>query len=213
MPSPSEEEALAQQGGWGSSAIKFMGAGRLATAIGGRWWLCTLRQYQGLRLGAVQSPHGPYRRYIGYGRSTVINSNSPHRREALKFLLYMSGPEYNRLINQQADALGPSKRYCTDENLFNPAFPEEDFHRACRDVMEFGVPEESSPFVNAAVVDRIMTKQMDLIKRDAKSPAEGMTTAAKQINEQIEKTLARAPALRQRYEELTRSKAAEGGRP
>ena len=208
MPSTSEEEAMAQQGGWGSSTIKFMGAGRLATAIGGRWWLCTLRAYEGLRLGAVESPHGPRRKYWSYARSTLVNRNSPHRAEAAAFIRYLSGPAYDRLINQQADGLGPTKRYATDENLYNPAFPGEDFHAVFRDVMAYGEPERISPFVNAAVVDRILTKQLDLVRRDAKAPGEAMRTAAKEIEREMGKALARDPSLRERYEALTK-----GGRP
>jgi len=203
MPSPSEEEALAQQGGWGSSTIKFLGAGRLATAIGGRWWLCTLRNYEGLRLGAVESPHGPLRRYWSYARATLVNQSSPHRAEAVEFIRYLSGPEYNRLINQQADGLGPTARYATGENLVNPRFPDEDFHAVFRDVMAYGVPDETSPFVNAAVVDLILTKQLDLVRRDAKPPADAMRTAAQEIRREMAKTLQRDPALCVRYEALT----------
>src|SRR5436190_23223049 len=84
MPSPADEEAMAQQGGWGSTTMKLIGSGRLAMAVGGRWWLCTLRRYDKLRLGAVEAPHGPLRRFWRYGKSTMINKNSPHRDEALQ---------------------------------------------------------------------------------------------------------------------------------
>lgn len=202
MPSPADEEAMAQEGGWGSTSIKFLGAGRIATAIGGRWWLCTLRDYKGLRLGAVESPHGPRRVFWGYGKSTLINANSPRRREALEFLRYMTGLPYNRLVNQQADGLAPMVRYCTDDTLANPDFPGEDFHHVFRDVMPLGQPEQISPFVNAAAAERIISIQLDLVRHNAKSPADAMRAATEEVNEEIAKTLRRSPTLKLQYQRL-----------
>ena len=202
-PSPVEEAAMATQGGWGSGTITFFGAGKAAMALGGRWWLCTLRNYEGLRLGAVECPHGPYRRFRGYGRSTLVNRNSPKRRYALEFLKYMAARHYNELVNHQADALAPVKRYCYSEKyLHDPDYPNEDFNAVWRDVMEFGLPDEISPFVNGAVAGRIINKQLDLVKNGQKSGAEAMKTAASEINEEIQKTLELDPTLRERYERL-----------
>jgi multiple sugar transport system substrate-binding protein len=89
-PSPVEEAAMATQGGWGSGTITQFGAGKAAMALGGRWWLCTLRDYAGLLLSAVESPHARYRIFRGYARATLINRNSPRRRDALHWMLYQS---------------------------------------------------------------------------------------------------------------------------
>ena len=203
-PSPVEEAAIATQGGWGSGTITFFGGGKAAMALGGRWWLCTLRNYKHLRLGAVECPHGPKRLFRGYGRASLINKNGPHRREALEFLKYMAGKDYNELINHQADALAPVIKYCyTDRYMHDPAFPNEDFNDVWRDVMRYGIPDEVSPFVNGNVAGRIINKQLDLVKNGQKSAADAMKTAARQINEEIQKTLERDPALRERYNSLT----------
>ena len=202
-PSPVEEAAMATTGGWGSGTISFFGAKKAAMALGGRWWLCTLRKYEDLRLGAFECPHGPRRLFRGYGRSSLINKNSPHREAALEFLKYMAGKPYNDLVNHQADALAPVRRYChTLEFLHDAEFPHEDFNAVWRDVMAFGVPDEVSPFVNGNVVGRIINKQLDLVKNDQKPAADAMRTAARQINEEIAKTLERDPTLRKRYAEL-----------
>jgi len=206
-PSPVEEAAMATQGGWGSGTITLFGAKKAAMALGGRWWLCTLRRYDGLRLGAVEAPHGPRRVFRGYGRASLINRNSPRRREALAFLKYMAGREYNELINHQADALSPVIRYShTEEYLHDPEYPDEDFNDVWRDVMALGVPDEVSPFVNGNVAGRIMNKQLDLVKNDQKSAADAMKTAARKINEEIQKTLERDPSLRERYEKAARGR-------
>jgi len=203
MPSPVEEAAMASAGGWGTGTITFFGAGKGAMALGGRWWLCLLRDYKGLRLGAVECPHGPIRVFRGYGRATLINAHSPRRRQAFDFLLYEAGKPYNDLINHQADALAPVKRFCyTPEYLHDPEFPHEDFNAVWRDVMPYGEPEEVSPFVNGQRVERILNKQMDLVKSNHKSPAAALQTAAREINEEIQKTLEQDPTLRMKYDRL-----------
>jgi multiple sugar transport system substrate-binding protein len=203
-PSPVEEAAIATQGGWGSGTITFFGGGKAAMALGGRWWLCTLRDYKGIRLGAIECPHGPLRVFRGYGRATLINKASPRRQEALEFLKYLAARPYNDLINHQADALAPVKRYCyTPEYLHDPDFPNEDFNAAWRDVMEYGIPDEVSPFVNGNVAGRLFGKQLDLVKNGQKTAAEAMKAAAREINKEILKSLERDPSLRERYRRLT----------
>src|SRR5262249_55920560 len=86
MPSPVEEAAMATQGGWGSGTISFFGGGKGAMALGGRWWLNSLRSYANLRLRAAEGPHGPLRIFRGYGRATLVNRQSPRRQQALDFL-------------------------------------------------------------------------------------------------------------------------------
>jgi len=204
-PSPVEEAAMATQGGWGSGTISLFGAKKAAMALGGRWWLCTLRKYEGLQLGAVECPHARYRLFRGYGRASLINRNSPRRDHALAFLKYMAGPGYNELINHQADALAPVIRYShTDKYLHDPEYPEEDYNDVWRDVMKYGVPDEVTRFANGNVVGRIMNKQLDLVKNGQKSAQAAMKTAAREINEEIAKTIERDPSLRERYAKLTR---------
>lgn len=204
MPSPVEEAAMATTGGWGSGSIHFFGGGKGAMALGGRWWLCTLRTFKGLRLGAFPCPFGPRKVYRGYGRATLINAKSPHREQALKFLLYEASKPYNDIVNHEADALAPVKKYCyTPEYLHDPEFPAEDFNAVWRDVMKYGLPDEVSPFVNGNRATRILDKQLDLVKSDQKSASAALHTAAEQINEAIQEMLKQDPSLRMRYAKLT----------
>ncbi len=200
MPTPTEEAALASEGGWGTSNMRWLGDGRLAMAQVGRWWLCTLRNTEKLRLGAIPIPLGPSGKYWGYGRATLVNRNSPRRDAALQFLLYEDGKDYNNLVNQQADGLAPVEKYCTPEVMTNPKFPWEDYHEVFRQVMPLGESEKTSPFVNDAAVNRILDIQLDLVRRDVKTPEAAMNEAAKQIDALIQQTVADDPKLRARYE-------------
>ena len=225
-PSPAEE-AMASKGGWGAGTIQWFAGEKAAMALGGRWWLCTLRKQthpgvpagateaqkqeierHRLKLTAVLSPRQTYQRYSGYGRATLINSESPRRREALEFLKYLAGREFSELINRQADALAPVKKFCyTEKYLHNPEFPEEDYNAVWREAMDYGVPNEVSPFVNGNAAMRILNRQLDLVKNNSKSAADAMKTAARQVNEEIQKTLQRDPSLRKQYEEVMRKGA------
>lgn len=205
MPSPVEEAAMATSGGWGSGTITLFRESRAAMALGGRWWLCTLRDAEKkLRLGAVECPHGPLRVFRGYGRATLVNAKSPRLEHAIRFLLYEAGKTYNDLINAQADALAPVIRFAyTPEYLHNPEYPEEDFNVVWREAQRLSVPDQVSPFVNGQRAERILGKQMDLVKNDSKPVADALKTAAREINEEIQRTLKRDPELRARYQKLT----------
>ena len=205
--SPAEQSAAAQAGGWGSYGMKAMMSGHAAMAMGGRWWLLTLRQDPDLKLGACVLPIVPGGEIMGGGKSTIINRNSPHRREALQVLKFMAEADYNQIINREADAIGGFTKFAGDDALRNPKFPGEDFNPVFRSVLVEAHPAESSPFVDASSVDHIINTQLDLIRRDAKTPADGMRTATRQIDEQIQIVLRRDPVLKQQYDQLMTGKA------
>ena len=208
MPTPAEQKTMATQGGWGTGNITLFGGGKGAMAMGGRWWLCLLRQYEHLRMGAVESPYDHYRVNVGGSRCSFINKNSPHRQGALEFIKFLDSEQYNELINHQADAVAPVPRYCyTKEYLHDPAYPNEDSNAVWRDTMTYSRIDEISPFVSPLVVLRILTKQTDLVLNNQKSPAEALKTGALQVNAEIRNSIQRDPSLRREYERLTREKA------
>ncbi|MCE5198891.1 MAG: extracellular solute-binding protein [Armatimonadota bacterium] len=202
-PTPVDENAMATQGGWGSGTISLFGGGKAAMGMGGRWWLCTLRNYKGLRLGAVECPYGPLHIFWGYGKATLLNKTSPRRYEALQFIKYVTSKDYNELNNHQADALAPMIRYSyTDKYLHDPAYPKEDFNAVWRDAMKFAVAMPSSPFIEGGVEERIFYKQLDLVKTNQKSAAKAMQTAARLINAEIRNNVSKDPVLGARYTAL-----------
>ena len=206
-PTPDQETGMATSGGWGSGMITWLGGGRAAMACGGRWWLCLLRSkkdYPDLRLGVVEVQFGPARKYLGGGGAVMINKHSPRREQAFEFIRFLAGREYNELVNHQADGISAMKRFSyTGQFVRDPEFPEEDDNNVWREVMEHGGPVETCEFVNSATVNRIVGTQLDLVRSNRKSAEEAMRTAARQVNEEIEKTLKSSPALRTRYEKLT----------
>ncbi|MGI8905966.1 MAG: extracellular solute-binding protein [Candidatus Sumerlaeaceae bacterium] len=200
-PNPNEELAIATQGGWGAGIMTLFGESKSAMAVGGRWWLVRLREIKGLRLGAVECPHAKRRVFYGYGKSIIINKSSPRREQALRFMQYMASKEYNQLINHQADAVGPVKKYSyTDDFLHDPDYPDEDFNTVWREVMNHTEQEAVSPFIDAVQAYGWLNKQIDLVKINQKSAADAMRQLAAQINAQIQENIANNPDLKREYD-------------
>ena len=204
MPNPAEQKTMATQGGWGSGTITLFGAGKGAMAMGGRWWLCLLRDYKDLRMGAVESPYKYYRANFGLSRVSLINKNSPRKKAAMEFIKFLDSKEYNELINHQADAVAPVQRYCrTKKFLHDPAYPKEDFNAVWADTMNTAKLFEITPFVSDETTYRTMMKQIDLVVSDQKSPTDALKTAARELNAEIQKTIRRDPSLHKEYERVT----------
>lgn len=203
-PSPQEQSSLATLGGWGSGSITLFGQKRIAMIIGGRWNLCLLRNFKDLKIGAVECPVADHRVFLGVARATVINKDSPRRQQALDFLRYMAGREYNELVNDQADAIAAVKKYSyTQKYMHNPKYPLEDYNEVWRDPMRDTRTEEISPFIKPEVASRLFNKQIDLMMNGQKTAQEAMTRAAKDIDKEIQRTLEIEPDLKAQYLRLT----------
>lgn len=199
-PTPAETAGMAGAGGFGSDDSSLFANKRVAMAIGGRWWLSTLRQSPGLHLGVFESPYGTVREFRAYGRFVLVNRESHHIPQALSFLAYLAGPEYNRLIAAQADGIPAFKKYAYGPQfLYNPSHPEEDYNAVWREIASRAIGDESSPFVDGNLAAQLFQKQLDLVQSDAKSPQQAMSDAARDINAAMQKNLQDDPALAARY--------------
>lgn len=211
-PTPEQESGMTTSGGWGSGTVTWFGASRAAMAVGGRYWLVAFRQkdqYPNLRLGVLEYQFGPHRAYQGYAGCVMINSRSPRRKEALRYLTFMAGPEYNALVNSQADGLGPMRAAAeTEDFLHNPEHPEEDQNEVWQRVLATSFPYEYSPFVDGSVESRIIDCQLDLVRNNSKSVSAALDTIAAEINEAIDKAIARDKRLARLYAQLTRNEVA-----
>ncbi|MFN3730121.1 MAG: ABC transporter substrate-binding protein [Fimbriimonadaceae bacterium] len=204
VPSPQEEATLSTQGGWGSGGITFLMGGRVAMAFGGRWWLNLIRkEAPNLRLGVVELPFTKRNSVVGGARCVLVNSKSPKRDYALRFIKFLSGPEYNQLLNDQADALAPVKSYSfTERFLHNPEWPDEDYNAVWREVVSKSTPEEVNPFVKGAELGPL-NQQLDLIKANLKPAPAAARDAAKNMDDRIRRQARMRPELAELYQQLT----------
>jgi multiple sugar transport system substrate-binding protein len=208
-PSASEQETMATAGGWGSGTISLFEGGHFATAIGGRWWLCTMRTEPSLHLAACECPYQDVQVYMGGAKGTLINKNSPYREQALDFSLYELSKPYNDLINHQADAMGPVIKYCySPEFMHDPSYPDEIYNDVWRDALKYSVQGQISPYMNPVEQNLITTAEIQLVESGDKTAAEAMHDAAAKINAEIQQNISRDPALKARYD-----REIEQGRP
>ena len=96
--------------------------------------------------------------------------------------------------------LAPVIRFAyTPGYLRDPDYPNEDFNAVWRDVMRYALADQTSPFINGQRATRILDKQLDLVKNGQKTAAAALTSAARQINDEIRQAVEADPSLRQRY--------------
>lgn len=195
-PDPIEEAGLAGKGGWGSGTMNLFGAKRAAMGLGGRWWYVNLREFKNLELGVLESPYQNRRAFLAIARASCINRRSPRRNEALKFLVYLASPEYARLIDRQADGSPAFRRYAIHRNPADASDPDS---HVWLDVARFAHAETASPYVDGAVVSRLINVQLDLVRIDAKTPERAMRDAAKAVNDAIHENLKNDPKLMARW--------------
>ncbi len=86
--------------------------------------------------------------------------------------------------------------------LHDPAYPEEDYNAVWRDTMKYAYPPDDSPFIGGDIVNRIVDKQIDLVRNRQKSAAEAMRTATRMVDREMQKNIERDPSLRARYDDL-----------
>ena len=233
-PSPNQKVGVSSQGGWGSGYITWFGEGKVAMFWGSRWILVQLRRSiiqqqkirdqwlkdnpnanpadapEVLRIGCVQIPRfADCSRVVpSYAKCTGINANSPKREKALKLLAYLAGEKYSMIINQGGDGLPGNQKYNRDiKLLLNPEYPgEEEVHRAELDAIPYGKTLRSSPFINNAVVNRIMKKVSDkLVASPGMSKEEiaiELRSANREINTIIARNIVREPKLFKLYRKL-----------
>jgi len=204
-PSPAQTAALPSSGGYGSGKINIFGSGQAAMALAGRWWMPVLRaNFPELKFGVSECVFGPLRRHRGYTAVTAINRLGRHPEMALEILLMMATAEYNQLINRQADGVGPMKKHSQSETFLSAAdYADEAYNPVWAGVMRRSVPDEVSPFVSGAAANRIVTRQLDLVANNLKTPGEALRDAARQINREIAVTVERDPVLKEMYMERT----------
>lgn len=171
-PSPAEEASMTTQGGWGAGAITYFGAKRGAMAIGGRWWLANLDKFPGLDLDVLISPTENGGAPRAYGRATLINKDSPNREKAIEFLEYLASERYNGIVDRDADATPAFRRFANRDGM-NAKWTQ---------MADVALADRSSPYIPGNVVDRIINKQIDLVKANVKSPEAALKSAAAEIN-------------------------------
>lgn len=205
-PTMVEAKQMSGQGGWGSGNLNQFASGRYAMLIGGHWSLIVFgRAYdqqtaalnkQGikienienplkrpLRIGATLFPYfaGSEPHYRVGSRVAGINSRSPNREEALKFLQYLSGPAYSKLLNEGTDFLPGNPKYADLGVEPGPAaLSRPELQAATVKAMSYGYVPRYSPFLFMGDVLRVIKAQISRLESNSDVTTDDMLESANQ---------------------------------
>lgn len=225
-PTLIEAKQMSGQGGWGSGSLNQFANGRYAMIVTGHWALIAFERAHDqqarrfgkgsdgfknlpdpldhpLRLGATLIPHfaGKNPRYRISSRIAGINSRSPHREEALKFLQYLAGPTYSRMLNEEADFLPGNPRFA---NLgVNPGPPDlarQELQDITVQAMAFGHVFLQSPFLFLSDVNQALMNQIARMESNPDLDIDELLRAAhKELTALMRRHLNQNPALRDEF--------------
>jgi multiple sugar transport system substrate-binding protein len=128
----------------------------------------------------------------------------------LLFLQYLASEEYSECIVNDGDSLPPNPKLASDgEALVNQTIPDPAFHQPFVDAIRDAKPIDTSPFIDALVVQRWLTEAVDGVENQVKrdgvevGPEQTMRNLAHEIRQTIRRNLERRPDLQRKYEEVT----------
>ncbi len=208
IPTPVEAASFATQGGWGG-AINWFAAERAAMISIGRWILILLPNFPELadKLGAVVLPRLPHQDHstgICDAAGPGVNAKSPHWREALFFLQYLTTPEYNRIIIEGGDSLPPNPVMAQrGEDLVSPVLPDPAFHQSFIDAIAHANVLSASSFIDPNLVGIWFLEAIQRVENNVQTPETAFRALASEINERIRMNLARRPDLQRKFEAVT----------
>jgi len=226
MASSVETKSMGSQGGWGGGNLNQFASGRFAMVITGHWSLIAFTQAykqsidnlkarginpdevtdpfeRPLRIGAVLIPKfadmPPY--YRLNARVAGINSKSPRREEALKFLQYLAGPTYSRLLNEGTDWLPGNPEYAS---LGVEPGPESlnrvNLQKATEEAVSHGYSMRLSPYLLTSDVTRVIGAQVSRLESNPDISIDSLLQSAdSELKKLIRRNLDRNQELKEQY--------------
>ena len=212
LPTPEQSVAMSSQGGFGSGGINWFSQGDAAMIMIGRWFTVQVANFPDLRgnLAAVRLPRLPGQPSRGFtrARGIAVNARTLHPQAALAFLAHLATPQYGSLIVRDGDSLPPNPAMAVDgASLVNPGMPDPAFHQVFVDAVRDAVPPDTSPFVDAAQVQRWISETLGRLENRVLTPEEAARRLAAEINRAIARNIEREPQLRARAAALATGSA------
>lgn len=227
-PTSVESRAMSGQGGWGAGNLNQFALGKYAMVATGHWALISFnRAYQKqvealqnkglmekdiknpldrpLRLGAVLVPHftGRSPSYRVSSRIAGINAKSPKRNDALKFLQYLAGPVYSKLLNESTDWLPGNPKYAElGLDAGPPDLARAQLQAATKEALSHGYVPRRSPFLLTSDVVRVLNEQISRLESTPSVSIQSLLDSAQRDLEVLmRRNLDRNSRLRDLYTE------------
>lgn len=188
---------------WGVNTMLFI-TGKVAMHYTGRWSFVEFRQYGFTNVRIVPLPDTGFPNCYIFARPVAVykGSSPTHKFLALQAMSFFGSREYNLQVIHDGDGLPPNPKYLSDENFVNPKdHPYEgplnlQYVEAANTI---AIAMVVSPFIQASTVNRIERLAVEAFLNGRGTAEETAQTVIVQINNEIKRSLARNPALVNRY--------------
>jgi len=210
LATPTESTSMGGQGGWGYGELNLFCEGRIAMVIIARWVAIQIPNYPAIRepgaIGVVTLPRLGDQPSTGMcgARGAGISATSHQKEAALKFMQYLSTPQYNHIIIRDGDSMPPNPDLAqSGEDLVTPFIGDPAFHQPFVDALNNARTLDWSPFINGGQLYRWLMECIEKVENRIITPEEAMRGMAKEVNETIRQNIERQPELQKKFEEIT----------
>ncbi len=225
MPTTVELGTMTGQGGWGNGSITQFAEGHFATIVSGKFALASLRGFveeqkrllarweadperqrreprpEVLRIGVFPLPHfaGMPQSCVALSQTVVINPDSKHREQALKFLQFLASDTYARMVEVYGMPGNPRQVSYTYP-ISHEELAEHDITRCVVEMMRFGYQTRKSPFLLNFDVERVLNEQALRLEADPSLDVGTMLAGAqRELDELLQLNLRHDPQLAALY--------------
>ncbi len=149
LPTEADVQSAAANQGYGSASYQLFHGGFYAMIQSGRHALIQLRKMPPKNLTVIEPPNGGFPNVQMGTRAVTMYNGSSKKEYAKYFLAFLTSPDYNQQIIDDADSQPPVPFFQTTESYLHPKdFPNEnDVHGNYAKVGEIGIGGEFSPFL------------------------------------------------------------------
>ena len=200
MPTPQEQSSISGQGDLGLDVIQWFARGKVAMIRMSKRGLITLEQYPHLkgRIGFCHQPHHRKKIYLISSRLVGVNRKSKKMSAAIRFMKFLTSPEYNRQISDSNYFLAPVPQFARDAAGTLKDSPDDIFIES----LERSIAPEVSPMISPMAALDLIIEQLDLVTNNLKSPADACRDMARAVNQAIYRNLSQYEQYRRRYEQI-----------
>jgi len=210
IPAPIDIASTASREGYGGSLLQWPGNELVVGVAIGRYGLIQLRRFPNFAPDVALYPHKVMPMQQVGSRAAGINAAAAHPEYAARFLQFLAGDTYNRIIVEDADALPPDPRMAETEEFLRPKkWPREHgaHEKYARTTRDYGVGYEYSMFVSPDVVARTLKKYTDGLDNRVLSVEEAHRGLENEVNRELRFAVERDPKLSAAYRKAMEGQA------
>jgi multiple sugar transport system substrate-binding protein len=200
FPTAADVASFATDTGYGGANLQLWNSGNYAMTIIGRYMLIQARKFDPVPVSVSRFPCDEFHNAIISTRAAGVYAGGKHKDLAVLFQAFLASRDYNDHIVKDADALPPNPAFTRSEAFLRPPdYPNE--WGAHGDEVEMAntiaLTQNFCPFLPQAVVGRVESETVDEALSGHVTPDDAARKAAKIINDEIQRTIAKQPDLRE----------------